>query len=276
MKNKTIYLIFTLLPTLLYSQSKDSVLAIASYKLTHQYDTSGIGKVNVEVFDLFMSKHSSHYKSHEISIQDSIMKSEYNKSKIMMPPINRRASDEEVFTFTSNKQQFVKVSRIMGDYVVQRSYPNINWKILPDIKVILGLKCQKATGNFHGREYVVWFSKDTPFKLGPWKLNGLPGLIVNAEDITGNIKFELIELKNNSITSNQQIFWSKKSQLIEWEEFKRLAKAIEDDPLGFAERKFGGKITTTSKNAPTNHINIMLPRKSINFPLEAFDFYTIR
>lgn len=74
-------------------------------------------------------------------------------------------------------------------YYVKDPLHEPSWKILPDTKNISGYACQKATGNFRGRDYDVWFTNEIPIQAGPWKLNGLPGLIIYAEDHTGSIRF---------------------------------------------------------------------------------------
>ncbi|WHF52205.1 GLPGLI family protein [Chryseobacterium gotjawalense] len=60
--------------------------------------------------------------------------------------------------------------------------PTIIWKILSEKKNILNFNCQAAIGNFRGRVYKVWFTPEIPFSNGPWKLKGLPGMILEAED----------------------------------------------------------------------------------------------
>jgi GLPGLI family protein len=62
---------------------------------------------------------------------------------------------------------------------------------------ILGFKCNKAEGTFRGRVYTVWFTNDIPVKFGPWKLQGLPGLILEVKDNMKQVEFkaEKIEYK---------------------------------------------------------------------------------
>lgn len=58
----------------------------------------------------------------------------------------------------------------------------IPWKLINESKKIGNLLCKKATGTFRGREYTVWYSVEIPLPYGPWKLQGLPGLILEAYD----------------------------------------------------------------------------------------------
>ena len=52
------------------------------------------------------------------------------------------------------------------------------WTLLPDTMTILSYPCRKATCHFKGRHYEAWYTPEIPKNEGPWKLCGLPGLIL--------------------------------------------------------------------------------------------------
>lgn len=81
---------------------------------------------------------------------------------------------------TSSGQQY---------YFVKEKTPKINWEITNESKKIGGYETIKATAFFRGRNYEVWFAPSVPIAAGPWKLQGLPGLILEARDLTNTVVF---------------------------------------------------------------------------------------
>lgn len=58
----------------------------------------------------------------------------------------------------------------------------LQWTIIEDsISTILGYDCIMATADYHGRKWTAWFAPEIPVSFGPWKLHGLPGLILQAK-----------------------------------------------------------------------------------------------
>ena len=55
-----------------------------------------------------------------------------------------------------------------------------DWEISDSTKTILGYECIEATTMFNGRKWTAWFTPEIPLDAGPWKLEGLPGLIMEA------------------------------------------------------------------------------------------------
>lgn len=77
--------------------------------------------------------------------------------------------------------------------------PKIDWKLQDTIKNISKFKCQLAIGDFRGRTYHVWFTSEIPVRFGPWKLQGLPGLILEAKDDKNEIIYIAKKISINPI-----------------------------------------------------------------------------
>ena len=56
--------------------------------------------------------------------------------------------------------------------------------------------CKTAMCQLHGRKWTVHYTEDIPTTAGPWKLCGLPGLIVEAVSDDGIHRFMLTELQH--------------------------------------------------------------------------------
>lgn len=81
-------------------------------------------------------------------------------------------------------------------YLTNEPLAKIDWEITEETQTLNNLVCRQAIGKLYGKEWAVWFTEEIPSTAGPWKLRGLPGLIVKAEDAEGIHCFELYETKN--------------------------------------------------------------------------------
>lgn len=79
-------------------------------------------------------------------------------------------------------------------YHVKDSLHNFKWELLPDTATILKRKCLSAKTTFRGREYKVFYAPEISVSDGPWKLGGLPGLILEAKTIDGFISWRATKL----------------------------------------------------------------------------------
>lgn len=101
-------------------------------------------------------------------------------------------SDKYGFSYFKDIQSKILVSRefiLNKPFILQEGIEDINWAIGNEQKKIGNLLCQKATCFYKGRNFIAWFSKEIPVSAGPWKLWGLPGLIVEAYDEQEVVKF---------------------------------------------------------------------------------------
>jgi GLPGLI family protein len=70
---------------------------------------------------------------------------------------------------------------------------NLKWEIVDTIiqSKNYGLPVQKAYTSFKGRKYQAYFAPSIPFNLGPYKFDGLPGLVAILNDLESNYIYNL-------------------------------------------------------------------------------------
>jgi GLPGLI family protein len=67
-------------------------------------------------------------------------------------------------------------------YFYTEPTPNFGWELTDDTLTVGGYLCKKAVGKYAGRTWTAWYSEEVPASYGPWKLCGLPGMILQAKD----------------------------------------------------------------------------------------------
>ena len=81
-------------------------------------------------------------------------------------------------------------------YETQEQRKNIKWTLNDSTLKVAGYQCKTAVCQLHGRKWTVRYAEDIPTTAGPWKLCGLPGLIVEAVSDDGIHRFTLTELQH--------------------------------------------------------------------------------
>ena len=96
----------------------------------------------------------------------------------------------------------------IDNYMYQEEVPHIDWALSDSTKEICGYLCHQATATFRGRNWIAWYC-DIPKSVGPWKLNGLPGLILAAETEDKEHTFSAISVRKSSspITVNDKEYF---------------------------------------------------------------------
>ena len=83
-----------------------------------------------------------------------------------------------------------QIDKGKGVYFTFEKVPLMKWELLPDTKKLDNIDCSFAKTTFRGRVYYAWYASKIPVSYGPWKLNGLPGIILEAYDETREVIFE--------------------------------------------------------------------------------------
>lgn len=101
------------------------------------------------------------------------------------------------YTNVKKKELIFRETEARKLYTVNDTIKNIAWKLYDEHKKIGSYNCQKATAPYRGRQYTVWFTPEISVSHGPWKLRGLPGLILEAFEETGKYEFRVTEVSLN-------------------------------------------------------------------------------
>lgn len=83
-------------------------------------------------------------------------------------------------------------------FMYEEDLPAIEWELTDSTTNVLGYECHAAIGEFRGREWIAFYSDEIPLMEGPWKLCGLPGLILKASDKKGHYTFECIGIRSKA------------------------------------------------------------------------------
>jgi GLPGLI family protein len=135
------------------------------------------------------------------------------------------------------KKEILTVSTGMWDkeYIYEEPVPKFEWKIQADTMTVLGYKCMKATATFRGRTYDAWFTPFIPIRQGPWKFNGLPGLILKVADTKGYFEWTATGLEKSQNKSLYIINFDKISKSLirtKREDVIKLLHKRWSDPVG--------------------------------------------
>ncbi len=79
-------------------------------------------------------------------------------------------------------------------FISDSLYP-MQWQLGNDNRLIDSIQCTRATCLFRGRNYEAWFAPDIPIAAGPWKMGGLPGLIIEMKDEQENMFVKLLGIR---------------------------------------------------------------------------------
>ncbi len=175
---------------------------IQNGKIAYEYQiTNQTGVITNSINNLYFSNDLTMFISN--TEKGSNMSSESNKDTvdsmgtIRKTKIIRNSLTKFFFINNRTKKIIFRTSVGMENYTVRDTLTPISWQLYQEFKQVGEYKCQKATAPFRGRIYTVWFAKEIPVPYGPWKLNGLPGLILEASDHKGKYQYRALKMQFN-------------------------------------------------------------------------------
>ena len=156
-----------------------------------------------ETFDdinmLDIGKHSSRFYSQRyeqfLSMRDSVK----NLASDPMSYLkflgdrfgSKKGREYEVYKHIPQKGVLTYTDVLHNDFFFcyEEPIPAFSWELVEGDTLIISYPCHKAVCKFRGRTWTAWYTLELPFDNGPWKLGGLPRLILCAFESRNEFSF---------------------------------------------------------------------------------------
>lgn len=193
----------------LIAQKPDSLLIRVRYTQIKNTDTIINGKARNENMILFVGKNASLFTSLDKIVLEVAEDQKFRAMIMSRANTNGKPTafiidntptnwltKSNYYYFVKENKLFVKEVLAMQGYLMEDVSPAIKWKITKDTASFSGVACNKAIGSYENKNWVAWFAPNLPFQAGPWKLNSLPGLIIDAYAEDQSIHFQFAGIEN--------------------------------------------------------------------------------
>lgn len=217
-----------------YSYSQEVVIDTSLYKaiynLKYQRDSTDLKSVKEEDMTLFIGNKYSLFQSFNTTYNDSLNKALAENSADISLTISQAMSLKKKsrfkFRILKSLDEITTFDSYFSDKFVYSEKEKLIWVTLNEKKIIAGYTCTKATTTFAGRNYVAWFTEEIPIPDGPYKFNGLPGLITKIYDENHHYTFEIVSFEK---IEEPFKFDSSKAQKVSKEEYLKAYNIFKKD-----------------------------------------------
>ena len=130
-------------------------------------------------------------------LHEAIRKYSETKDRAVMDNVTYKT---QLYVFKSkpdNSYNVYDYVGMTGHYTYTEPLEEIIWEVSDSTKSILDYECIMATADYHGRKWTAWFTSEIPVQEGPWKLFGLPGLILETYEASGQHHFLATGVENS-------------------------------------------------------------------------------
>ncbi|MDE6339192.1 MAG: GLPGLI family protein [Muribaculaceae bacterium] len=213
-------------------------------------DTTGLLNDNISNDNMLLqigAEGLSKFSSYKNLTVDSLMM-RLSQDQIVDATLEGKLSTGEFMTIYKNYPagKLTHTEKICQDWFrYQEELPSIEWHLTDSVTNVLGYHCKSAKCKFRGREWTAFYTEEIPLAEGPWKLQGLPGLIMKASDQKGHYSFECIGIKSQAdrpITVYKVPFNNVRRR-----EYYDTKHRYDVNPYSYYEATTGGSLTVTDE-----------------------------
>jgi len=140
----------------------------------------------------FIKKNDCQESTCENIDKSNMVESDDNDIGFKIKPPVKKLNHEVYINRNKNQIKARKFVYKKGEYlpsIVVEPSGKIEWELINEDKIIGTFNALKATSSFRGRNYTAWYTQDVKVDVGPWKFQGLPGLILQVTDEEKGVMF---------------------------------------------------------------------------------------
>ena len=203
-----------------------------TYKLTYKLDSTNLDESKSEYMILFAGDELSKFSSRAVTLSKTY---EISGNSGYTPPQVVSEFHYRILKQPESGKIFytLKIPKMNDRFFYTEELDQFEWQILPVTKSIKDYKVQKAKTSFKGRDYIAWFTPEIPISEGPYKFNGLPGLILEIADTEKHWNFEFFGLEKLSPKVSYKTNLKMYAET-ERNELQNLWRQYKSDPMTYA------------------------------------------
>jgi GLPGLI family protein len=165
------------------------------------------------------------------SILNLVKKGYLSSSEVIKNPQFRFATNfNSLVTKDFNNSVMITKEKIVSQKYQYNQQLEMPWELMNELSIINNYKCNKAVLFYAGRKYTAWYASDLPFSDGPFKFNGLPGLILRISDEENQYSFNLINLTKIKNKKFQGLYDEDRIKKVSFEQYKKIKIDYSENP----------------------------------------------
>ncbi len=147
-------------------------------------------------------------------------------------------------------KQIISALFVNKNYGYTEPSKQVQWQLRKESKQILGYICKEARCSYGGRTWTAWYAPDIAVTEGPWKLCGLPGLVLEAEDESGKLRFQAITVRKGK----EQVYRRKtdEPQILSRAKYLKLYRDFRENPDKYYGFEMEGESGVAQQNSRKN------------------------
>lgn len=193
---KYFFLFFTILSVAqsVNGQSSDDQMYSITYLSTFKFKESQ-ERYNKEYVRLMVKNEKSMFQVYNAMVRDTL-----NSKGVMSSELSNKYYTPNSYAIEMKGDSLTYYDEVGREEYVYKEQIKFDWDLINEQKEIKGFACKKAMLTYGGRDWVAWYAPEVTVNAGPYKFNGLPGLIIKMTDTSNLYDYEfyaMIEKKSH-------------------------------------------------------------------------------